>query len=805
MLLSYRWLTEILGTEVALDNLLATLTMAGLEVEAVQDLGVGTGNIVVGRILTREQHPNADNLSLCDVQAGEGNVYRIVCGAKNMGPGDLIPLALEGANLPGGITIKKSKIRGEASQGMMCSGRELGFGEDHEGLLILPPADSSSFIYEEGKPFDALIDIKVTPNRPDCLSVFGIARDVAAMLGIETLTRPRADVPPGQANVQTDGGATLDIQAPDACPRYLGRIIRGVKIGKSPLWLRRKVESAGLRSINNVVDVTNLILLEQGQPLHAFDLAKVADSRVIVRYANDGEKAVTLDGAELELNSRDLLIADSAKIIALAGIMGCANSEIDDATTDVFLECAYFDPATVRRTSKRLGKSTDSSYRFERGVDWSALEMVIERAAALIVETAGGMVEGSVQAVSGPEPSEPVKLKTSLVNKRLGLALRNEEIERALRSLDFSMHPVGDGEYNVQIPAHRPDVTGYADLVEEVARVVGYDIIPAKLPSLTSRPASRNNEEELSYRIRRVLTGAGFLEIANYSFESEEVSRRAGLPETSPVRLANPLSAEYAVMRRSLLPSLLTTAAYNHNRGELDLRLFEIGKVYAPAADNAVREEWGFAALMTGSALDAGWRNGNRQVDFYDARAICEALLASLNVTSDVACVKIEEEPAGEMNALHPGKCAVMEVGGKPVLMVGHLHPKVREQMELKRDAVVIMGTYQVLLPLIARKPAVQEIAVFPPVTRDLALVADRSVPAGDIEATITKRAKTMLTDLRLFDVYEGEKLGPGKRSLAYSLKFCLKDRTLTDEEVNGVIEKILGDLNAKLGVTLRG
>ncbi len=800
MQLSYRWLTEVLGTEVPLEKLLNTLTMAGLEVESVHDLGVGSGRVVVGRILTREPHPNADNLSLCDVQAGEGEPLRIVCGAKNMQPGDLIPLALEGAVLPGGFAIKKSKIRGEASFGMMCSGRELGFGEDHEGLLILPPDQAT---YREGQPFDALIEIKVTPNRPDCLSVYGIARDVGALLGLEGVSRPGTDRGPETPIPLGDGGATLSVEAPDACPRYVGRIIRGVKIGPSPLWLRRKVEAAGLRSINNVVDVTNLILIEQGQPLHAFDLKKVAEGHVVVRYAFEGEKVKTLDDQELTLNARDLLIADSEKAIALAGIMGCGNSEINEQTTDVFLECAYFDPATIRRTSKRLGKSTDSSYRFERGIDWSAMEVVIDRAAWLIEQTAGGQVEGRVQFVQGPQPAEPVKLHTSHVNSLLGVSLRDEEIANALRILGFGVHPVRDNEFNIQIPAHRPDVSCAADLVEEIARVVGYDKIPAKLPALTSRPASRNSDDELAYRLRRVLTGQGFLEIANYSFEAAEAVAKSGLPAIDMVRLSNPLSAEYAVMRTSLLPSMLATAAYNHNRGELDLRLFEIGKTYLPAADNAVKEEWGFVALMTGSAADGGWRSNGRTVDFYDARAIGENFLASLHI-SETSCVKAEAGTAGEAAALHPGKSAVIEADGKPLLLVGHLHPQVRENMELKRDAVLIIGSFSALAPMLSRSPKVAEVPVFPAVTRDLALVADQSVAAADIEAAIAKRAKALLSGLKLFDVYEGEKVGAGKRSLAYKLKFSAPDRTLTDEEVNQMIEKILGDLNAKLGVTLR-
>ncbi len=802
MQLSYRWLMEVLGTEVPLEKLLATLTMAGLEVESVNDLGVAGGRVVVGRILTREPHPNADNLSLCDVQAGEGEPFRIVCGAKNMQPGDLIPLALEGAVLPNGMAIKKSKIRGEASQGMMCSGRELGFTEDHDGLLILPPSDDANSPYREGETFDALIDIKVTPNRPDCLSVFGIARDIAAMLDLDSARRPGDNVVPTENSASVGDSTNLLVEAPESCPRYLGRVIRGVKISASPLWLKRKVESAGLRSINNIVDVTNLILLEQGQPLHAFDLKKVSGAGVVVRHAFKGEKIATLDAQELTLSERDLLIADSEKAIALAGIMGCLNSEIEDSTTDVFLECAYFDPATIRRTSKRLGKSTDSSYRFERGTDWSAMDLAINRAAALIVETAGGKVTESVEFLNGPQATQAIPLNVQRVNRLLGIELNIDEISRPLRALGFQLDSSGENDLMVQVPAHRPDVTSDVDLIEEIARVVGYEKIPSQLPSISSRPATRNADNELAYQIRRVLTGRGFLEATNYSFEAAAANEKAGLTGVAQVHLSNPLSGEYAVLRTSLLPSILATAAYNHNRGELDLRLFEIGKIYMPASDNAVKEEWGFVALMSGNAFADGWRNASRPVDFYDGRAVCEALLDSLHVKGIVSSSVNAE---GEGAAFHPGKSAVLEHEGKPLLMVGHLHPQVADNMDLKRDAVLIIGSFTALTPLLSRHPKISEVPIFPASTRDLALVADKSVLAADIEAAIAKRGKTLLTGIKLFDVYEGEKMAAGKRSMAYSLKFSAADRTLTDDEVNQLIEKILGDLDAKLGVTLRG
>lgn len=807
MRVSYRWLMRTLGgAEVPLTELLERLTMLGLEVESVADLGIGSGKIVTARILSRNQHPNADNLSLCDVSGGGEAPYRIVCGAKNMGPGDLVPLALEGASLPGGMIIKKSKIRGEASQGMMCSGRELGWGEDHEGLLILPAETSEHALYKEGQPFDALIDIKVTPNRPDCLSIFGLARDLAAGLG-----RPRFDVckftRPG--TVLEDGGpvetsAHVRVEAPAACPRYLGRIIRGVKIGPSPLWLRRTVESAGLRSISNVVDVTNYILLELGQPLHAFDLAKVAKGEVVVRHAHEGEKVKTLDGQQVTLTATDLLIADPEKPIALAGIMGCGNTEISDETTEVFLECAYFDPSTIRRTSKRLAKSTDSSYRFERGIDWSAMAPIIDRAAQMIAEVSGGVVApGTLEIGEGPAAAPIIDLSVERVNALLGSSLTVAEIEVPLRSLGFEVESQGTA-LRVRVPAHRPDVSRDADLIEEIARIRGYAEIDAKLPRIQSRATLLPDESKIAARLRQTLVSKGFLEVTNFSFHSTEINAKLGLAAENTVMLANPLSAEYAAMRTSLIPGLLETIAYNHNRGGLDLRLFETGKVYHKGATDGTAEEFQFAAALSGNAADQTWRTGPHLVDFYNAKAVGEAMLDEF-LFNDVTWSRTEEVPGlPEAVLMHPGKSAVAISAGKTILAVGELHPRLKDVLGLKRDVVLIVGTFAVLAASLDKLPAPLQAPQFPAIARDLALVADLATPAADIEQAIAKRAKSILAGIRLFDVYEGERIGAGKRSLAYQLRFSAPDRTLTDAEVNPVIEKVLADLKAKLGVEIR-
>ncbi|MBX7245756.1 MAG: phenylalanine--tRNA ligase subunit beta [Candidatus Sumerlaeaceae bacterium] len=800
MIISYRWLSRLLGRELPLADVLERLTMAGLEVEGVTDLGVASGKVISAIILDKIPHPNADSLVLCQVDAGGPAPFKIVCGAKNMGPGDMVPLSIEGAKLPNGLVIKKSKIRGESSDGMMCSGKELGWGDDADGLLILP----QDWVYEKGKPFDALIDIKVTPNRPDCLSLFGVARDIAAALGLGEVAFPDCAVK--ETGPAAKDFVTLRIDAPEACPRYTGRVVRGVEIAPSPLWLRRAVESAGLRSINNVVDVTNYLLMELGHPIHAFDLDKIEGKQIIVRIAADGEQVVTLDGQTCDLNSADLVIADANRPVALAGIMGCGNTEITDATTNVFIECAYFAPTVVRKTSKRLAKSTDSSYRFERGTDWSALPKIVDRAAKLIAEVAGGQIcAGAFDEGPGVAPAAPIVVDVARVNSLLGLSLKADEMIVPLRALGFTVEGNSTGHFKVTPPAFRPDIEQEADIVEEVGRLIGYDKIPTVRPAIESRPGSQPREDQLSTYLRDSLVRHGFSEVANFSFLSADAVDRSGYDSAGALKLRNPLSAEFAVMRPGILPGLLQTVLYNQNRGATELRLFEIGTVYQNATKPADMESTQFAAVVYGTLDTTSWRGAAKTADFFDGKAIADALLEGLGA-ADYETVGIAEA-AGSLpvaKLFHPGKSAALRRAGKILLRVGELHPGLRQTLDIKRNVVVILGEFDALLPLVGALPKIADIPVFPAVSRDLALVAGREVPAADIESAIAKRAKSLLAGIQLFDVYEGDKIAADKRSLAYRILFSAGDRTLTDDEVNQLQEKILADLKAKLGVELR-
>ncbi|MCX7019885.1 MAG: phenylalanine--tRNA ligase subunit beta, partial [Candidatus Sumerlaeota bacterium] len=531
--------------------------------------------------------------------------------------------------------------------------------------------------------------------------------------------------------------------------------------------------------------------------------------------ARDGEQVETLDGQSCVLTTDDLLIADPEKPIALAGIMGCGNTEITENTRNVFLECAYFTPATIRRTSKRLGKSTDSSYRFERGTDWMALPMIIDRAARLIAETAGGEIcAGAFDEGTQMSLPEPILLETARVNMLIGCELNDAQIAEPLRALGFEVMPAGAGATNVRAPSFRADVQCDADLVEEIARIRGYNLIPCELPRIQTRANYPDDDNVLTRKLRERLVSEGFTEVSNYSFTSQDSLARCGFDAATAPRLNNPLSAEYAVMRTHLLPGLLESVLYNQNRGTPDVKLFEIGKVYALAAgkdapdgDSPVSEQWQFAAVISGPCVESTWRIPAQMGDFHAGKAVAESIVRALGASGAESVRPADAQKDMDENwlgALHPGKSAALVMDGRVLLITGELHPRVRARLELKRNVTALFANFAALAPLLARKPKFGDIPLFPVVSRDLAFVAELDTPAAEIENVITKRTKSLLWDIKLFDVYEGEKIPAGKKSLAYSLQFNARDRTLTDDEVNQLQDKILADLKTKLGVELR-
>ncbi len=800
MLVSYRWLCSFADIEISLDDVITNLTDCGLEIESVSDLGVRNGKILVGSILSKEMHPDSDHLTVCKVDVGCATPLTIVCGASNHNVGDIVPVATDGAILPGDFKIKKSKIRGISSEGMMCSARELGLSDDHDGLMILP----ENWIYKVGDTFDAIIDVKITPNRADALSIIGIARDLRAKCGKELISIPVCALE--KSSLKATDFITLINEAPQACPLYYGRVIRNVKVGPSPAWLRCAVELSGIRSINNVVDVTNYVMIELGHPLHAFDSDIFNNKTVCIRKAKAGEAIVTLDDNTYKLEANDLLITDADKAIALAGIMGCLNSEVTEKTTNIFLECAYFDPTTIRATSKRLAKSTDSSYRFERGTDWGSLGKIVDRAAYLIQQVAGGQIcDDTLIAGPGVPAPQPIKFSHNRVKNLIGYDIDDKTIEQILTSLGFDIKQGDDKTLLVIPPAYRSDIEGYADLVEEVARISGYDKIPVTLPHVPSTAMKKSPKLRLIDRLTDCFIGNGLNEAKNYSFLDEETVTMTGFDVK--LRLSNPLSQDYAVLRPSLIPGLLRSALYNLNRGAVNVNLFEIGGIWNGESDAVPPEEqWQWACVLCGALADKDWKSNLPDSDFFTGKAIVESALKAVGF--DLTDCKLEPLPAEKCHILstlfHPGRSARYTYANSHIAYVGELHPALVRKLDFKKAPVIMYGLLSRIEGCLEKLPVYKAIPAYPAVTRDLALVADEAVTNEEIVEIIAKRSKSLLKHIKLFDYYQGRHVETGKKSLAYSLTFSANDRTLTDEEINNLVKKILEDLQNKLKIDLR-
>jgi phenylalanyl-tRNA synthetase beta chain len=786
-----RWLKQYLSSDQTPEELIETLTMGGLEVEEAVDLGMGSGRIVVAEILEVKPHPDADRLRLCKVDIGRDTPLDIVCGAPNAEAGMRVPCALVGATLPNGLVIKKSKIRGQASEGMLCAADELGLGNDHTGILALPDT------YKVGEPFDYLIDIKVTPNRPDCLSVFGVARDVAAMLGKKVF-------PPTPRFKETldhiDGFVRLAVKARNECPRYTCRLIRGVKVGPSPLWMQRMLEACGLRPINNVVDVTNYVLYELGHPLHAFDFDLLDAHEIKVRMAEPDEKITLLDGRELALCDEDLVIADGRRPVALAGIMGGSATAVTDLTANVLLEAAYFDPGTIRKTAKRYGISTDSSYRFERGADRLRVTLSLQRAAQLIQELAGGEIAKGQLDLHAPyaEPA-PIVLEIDRVQRLLGLALSGSDIADALVDLGFEIRRSDKTSLMVAPPSHRVDITRDVDLIEEVARLHGYDKIPATLPKIAAVPIAEAPTAALTKRACDVLATLGFSEAINYSFISEEQATALGFDAATQPRLLNPLSSEQAIMRPTLLAGLLTNVGTNQKQQAPGIALFETGKVWNAQSrvGEPQSERRELAAVLTGSA-PKDWGAGERTYDFYDLKGALEHLLQALGVAATLT-------PLTDSSRLHPGRAAQIECGGKVVGSIGELHPDLSEGFDLRGRVYQFTLDLTLLANVHAgHVAAFQALPKFPASERDLAVVVDRTIAAGTLLATVREEGRPLVEAVSIVDLYQGEHIADDKKSLALRLRLRSADETLTEEVINATVEKVMRQLAQNHGAVLR-
>ena len=728
MIVTYNWLKEFVDFNLGADELAHRLTMAGLEVDAMEEIGAGLDSVVVARLARVEPHPDADRLTVCQVETG-GETVQVVCGARNHRSGDLVALAQVGSILPGEFKIKKSKIRGQDSLGMLCSQKELGLAEESAGIMILPPnLVLGTPVFEALGLKDVRLELGLTPNRADCLSIVGVAREVAAMIG-QPLHLPTPAIEETGALIAEQTSVT--IEEPELCPRYAARLIRGVTIGPSPDWLVRRLESVGQRSINNVVDVTNYVLMELGHPLHAFDFNLLRGGRIVVRRAADGEIFTTLDSQQRQLTTEDLTICDGVGPVALAGIMGGENSEIQPDTVAILLESAYFHPGAIRRTSKRLGIHTESSHRFERGADIAMVPVALDRAAGLIAEVAGGkIVPGLIDNYPQHQIPRSIDLSVARTNGILGLNLSPGIIGELLRAIGIEV-ATGENEdlLHASLPTFRPDLDREIDLIEEVARLNGYDRIPVTMPkSRIVCHVPPVHVERLTH-VRDFMAAAGFSEVVNYSFVAPSAWDRILLEPSDPrrrtVAILNPLNEEQSVMRTSLVPSLLETVARNLAYRSRDLHLFELRSVFFPCDDELPRERQHLAAAICGRRAPEGWGQGGENVDFFDLKGTVEDLFGQFRVTG------VEWDSTTPEPFLHPGKSAILRCGETRFGVIGEVHPRVLSGYEIDQPVFLVDLDLDALFEQIGELAGIRPLSRFPDIGRDSALLLDEKISAA--------------------------------------------------------------------------
>jgi phenylalanyl-tRNA synthetase beta chain len=806
MQISMKWLSDYVQCPPG-EELARRLTMAGLEVEGFTRLGQGLDGVIVALIKESVQHPNADKLSVTQVDAGASGVMQVVCGAKNYQVGDKVPLATVGTKLPGGMQIKKAQLRGVDSSGMLCSAKELGLSEESSGLLIL---DKSLPV---GMPIvralgldDTLLEVNVTPNRPDALSHLGVAREVAALTSA-AVKRPEAKL--GESQAEAASRAKVRIEAKERCPRYAARVVEGVKVGPSPRWLAERLKACGVRSINNLVDITNYVLLEYGHPLHAFDLDKLAGGELVVRLAKPGERLKTLDGKERALDPDDLVIADGANAQALAGVMGGGDSEVTEGTTRVVLESAWFAPSSVRRSSRRHGLHTEASHRFERGTDIDAVPLALDRAAALMAELAGGTVlRGRLDEYPVKQPPRTVTLREGAVSRLLGAQVPETEVARILTALGFEQGQGGAWA----VPTFRTDVEREEDLVEEVARIFGYDAIPAVLPRGPSEIKPEPAEREVERRIREALSGAGLMEIVSYAFVGPQELPWTTIREldahggpVDAIALVNPLSVEQSVMRTSMYPGLLRTLSHNLRQQADGVRLYEWGRTYEKDPDGGeqhrpvAKETLRVSGVVQGRRLGRHWTAPDATVDFFDAKGAVEAVLGALGID------KAKFVPA-ELAPYHPRACArVWLDNGVTLGTLGELHPRTARPLSLPPGIFLFDLEVERLRKAAMLRPKYEALTRFPAVLRDLAVVVEAQLTSEEVKKVILAAGGELVEDARVFDVYVGKPIPEGRKNLAFALSYRAGDRTLTDAEVNEAHARIVDEVNKRLGGNLRG
>lgn len=795
MKISLNWLRDYVEFDVPIPRLVEMLDLSGSKVEAVHNPGGRIAGVVAAEVIRIREHPNADNLTMVEVRVDGDHTEEVVCGAKNFSVGDRVPLATVGARLPE-LKVSERKIRGQISRGMLCSGMELGVSKDHSGILVLPPRTlvGEDVVSTLGLD-DTVLDLEITPNRPDCMSHIGIAREVAALLGHE-LRLPDVDLKPSE---EVSSPVSVRIEDPDACPRYLARYIDSVSIAPSPRWMATRLLACGLRPLSNVVDVTNYVLLEAGLPLHAFDAATVTDHTIVVRRAGDGEQLRTLDGATRELHHDDLLIADTERALGLAGIMGGANSEVSVDTTAVILEAAYFDAATIAFTARRHLFRTEASARFERGADPEIVPFASARAAQLMADVAGGRVAPQ-EHDEYPRPVERARiaLRTSRTNLVLGVSVPPREQSAHLRSIGLGVDEQA-GALDVTVPTRRPDLTREIDLIEEVARLHGLDKLPATLPS--GPAGGLDPRQDAERRLRAILAGLGVWEAWTPSLVSARDVDALGLAPSHPalriLRTWNPMSEDESVMRTTLLPSLLKAVARNEAMRAEGIALYELARVYLATNEQLADESLVLSAVFAGRRLPQRWLGPARRWDFFSVKGLVEATFASMGFP-DLGFKSVKVMP------FHPTRAAAVGLGRMALGAMGELHPDVCERFDVQPGTVAFELSLAPVFDELPGRIKVEELARFPATLIDLAVVVDERVASGAVQDVIRKAGAPEVVSVRLFDVYTGEQVPAGKKSLAFALELRLQDRTMTDEEAMAVRDRLLPALQERTGGKLR-
>lgn len=788
MNISVRWIKQLIDFDLSVKDLMHGLTMSGLEVENELNLGYEDQMIVIGKILERNPHPDADKLSCCKVDVGS-EVLDIVCGADNMKAGDKVVVARNGSKLPNGMKLKSTKIRGVVSNGMMCSESELGLAKTSSGIMILDE------LFPVGEGFDFVFEVAITPNRPDCLSMLGIAREIKALCS-GVIKHPKSKVSERLESALYH--VNLTIKAKDLCPRYTARVIGQVKIGPSPIWMQNFLAVAGIRPINNIVDITNYVLLELGQPLHAFDYDLIKDKKITVRKAKKGESILAIDEKSYMLEDEDLVIADSSRPIAIAGVIGGKNTEVTQDTVNVVLESAYFNPSSVRRTSKRLGLSTDASYRFERGADYDGLYLALNRAAGLIQDIAQGEVTKGIYEVNAlaKDLNHTVSLSYNNVNRVLGTNMDISEISEIATRLQFEVVNCSKQEVLLSIPSYRVDLEREIDLIEEIARVYGYNKIPETFPKIDKLAIAKINSSDAKLKkLRAVLNSSGLSETIHYSFVADAYQADLGFDSEKFIALQNPLSRELNVLRISLFTSILKALQLNDAQGMSDVAFFEIGKIFQKTEKKMI-EENSMAILLSGKNTD-GWL-GSSDWDFYSMKGIVEEVMDFFGVKS------YQIEYAKDNPLLHPGKAMIVKQGRNVFFEGGQLHPVMKKKLGLTKDCFIGVFALESLLARKSKLKKYSELFRFPGMNRDISMIFDRSVSFVDLQKAIQKTGGNLLQDIRLTDVYEHDSLGDNMRSLTFNLLYRHPDRTLTDEEVKPLFEKAISYLQSEFGGNLR-